>query len=437
MNSKFIFLSCLSLFLINQTRAQSFDIYNEFVFLKDFSYNTKKSNSSINFAKSVKIEHEVNELLDPIIELNSSEKLKLSFDILASESTTYAYTFIHCDSDWQYSDITQSEYLNGFFDNYINNFEYSFNTLTPYVNYNLVFPNEDVQFKKSGNYVILVYDTEKNTPVLSKRFMIHEDILNINMSIKIPSLPQDRDTKQEIDFYIKNFEKLNIIDPTQELKIIIQKNYDWNNIIDNCKPSFVNNKVLEFDYQGDLSFNGGNEFFDFDMKSLRYLGKNVYSIEQKMIQGHQIYCIDLFTDKIKNEDYEFKYDLNGKYVLSVNETKDRNTEGDYALVKFTLINNEVTNQNIYVYGELTNWDILPEAEMKYDSQKKYYYCFLYLKQGYYNYQYVISDESKITYLNNNYSETRNQYSIYTYHTPSWGNYDRLVGISKNTSNALK
>ena len=128
--------------------------------------------------------------------------------------------------------------------------------------------------------------------------MIYEDILNIEMYVKIPSLAQDRKEKQEIDFYIKEFNRLNIIDPKQELKIIIQQNDDWNNIIDNCKPSFINNKVLEFDYQGDLSFNGGNEFFDFDIKSLRYIGKNVHSIEQKMIQGHQIYCVDLFTDKI-------------------------------------------------------------------------------------------------------------------------------------------
>ena len=437
MNRRIILLTYLSVFLINNTNSQSFDIYSESIHLKDFNYNTTTFNSSVNFAKSVKIEHETNELLDPIIGLNTSEKLKLSFDILASEATTYAYTFIHCDSDWQHSDITQSEYLNGFFDNYINNFEYSFNTLTPYVNYNIAFPNEDIQFTKSGNYVILIYDTENNIPVLSKRFMIYEDILNIEMHVKIPSLAQDRKEKQEIDFYIKEFNKLNIIDPKQELKIIIQQNDDWNNVIDNCKPSFINNKVLEFDYQGDLSFNGGNEFFDFDIKSLRYIGKNVHSIEQKMIQGHLIYCVDLFTDKIINEDYEFKYDLNGKYVLSVEEPKNRNTEGDYVLVKFSLSNRELKNQSIYIYGELTNWDILPEAEMKYDTQRKYYYCYLYLKQGYYNYQYVISDKSEITYLNSNYSETRNQYSIYTYYTPSWGSYDRLVGISKSTSNALK
>ena len=432
----FLLYICISLHI----QSQSFDIYHESIILNDVNYNiTGLSTSSFHKTpKSVKIENDVNELLDPIIKLNSSEKLTLKFDILTSEANTYAYTFIHCNSKWEYSNIIQSDYLEGFFDHYINNYQYSFNTLAPYVHYECSFPNEDINFKKSGNYIILVYDAEKNIPIITKKFMIYEELVDISMTVKKPTLAKDRNNKQEIDFQIQNYQNLNITDPGNELQIIIQKNDDWNDVIMNCKPNFINNKVLDYDYQGALSFLGGNEYRDFDIKSLRYLGKNIKSIEQKRIQGSQIHYVEITEDYTCDpEHYEFKYDLNGKYVLSISETKNKNTEGDYALVKFTLNNSEITNEDIYIYGELTNWNILPEAKMNYNKQDNHYYGFLYLKQGYYNYQYVTNLSNKGTHtLEGEYHETRNQYSIYVYYTPIWSDYHRLVGVAKSTSNAL-
>ena len=428
------------------THSQSFDIYNEKLLLKDFNYNlkeNKKTTSFYDYAKTSKIENLVNELLDPIIKLHSSEKLKLSFDILENafleiEATSYAYTFIHCNSDWERSNITQSEYLEGFFDNYINDYHFSFNTLSSYVHYECIFPNENINFKKSGNYIILVYDTEKNIPVLTKRFIIYEDLLEIDIDVKRATLSKDLDLKHEIDFYIREYDDLNIVDVNNELKIIIQKNDDWNDIIQNCTPNFISKEVLEYDYQGELSFLAGNEYRDFDIKSLRYYGKNIKSINQQFIQANNFYYVDLQTDKINTSKYyKFKYDLNGKYIISISENKDKNTEADYALVKFVLESDYIEQYSIYIYGELTNWDILPSAKMNYDKTENQYYGFLYLKQGYYNYQYIIQDKNKnIKLIEGDYQETRNEYSIYIYHTPPWSDYDRLVGIAKSTSNAL-
>ena len=439
----FLYLNLFFTVITFSAKSQSFDIYSEKVFLKDYYYNLSDSSNNSNFynyPKSGKIAHAANELLDPIIKLNSSEFLEVSFDILSAEMSSYAYTFIHCNSEWTHSEIIQSEYLEGFFDNYINNYEYSFNTISEYCHYQFSFPNENVSFKKSGNYIVLVYDTEKNIPILTKRFMVYEDVLNITINVKKSTLAKDRDKKQEIDFYVNKKTDINIQDPHNDLKIIVQKNDDWNDIIKNPKPSFINNNILEYDYQEEISFFGGSEYRDFDIKSLRYYGKNVNSIEQQKIQGGEIYYVSLQTEKIYNEEeYRFKYDLNGKYTISVSENRNKNTEADYALVKFTLSSNKLHNQNIYIYGELTNWDILPEAKMHYNKKDHQYYGFLYLKQGYYNYQYLVEEESdkNITFIiDGDYQETRNQYSVYIYHAPIWSDYERLVGVGKSSSNAL-
>jgi len=420
--------------------SQSFDIYNN-IFLKDYSYKlieTLDHHSFYNYPKTVKLDNSINNLLDPIIQLNSSEKLKLAFDILSSEYSSYAYTFIHCDSKWNYSDMSQAEYLDGFFHNYIETYSYSFNTIPDYIYYECEFPNENINFKKSGNYIVLVYNTENNKPIITKRFMVNENLVKIDSEIQLSSLPRERDTNQEINLYITNIEKLNIQDPNNELKIIIQKNDNWNDIIIAPKPSFYNNQKIEYNQQNFISFPGGSEYRDFDIKSLRYYGKNILNIENKLIQGNTIYLVTLYQDIIENsENYKFKYDLNGKYVTSVSENKNKNTEGNYALVKFTLQKPKLNNKDIYIYGELTNWDILPEAKMIFDDINNNYYGLLYLKQGYYNYEYISLDmNNEITFLKNNHKETRNKYSNYVYYRPRSSHYDRLVGVNKNTSNGL-
>ena len=140
------------------------------LYFKDYNYN--------NCIKSSTLTNNENQLLDPIVKLNSNETIKLSFDDLGNELKYYMYTFIHCDSNWEKSDIIYNEYLDGFYENYVEDYNYSFNTIQQYIHYELIFPNENVNFLKSGNYIILIYDENLN-PVLTKRFIVYEDILRI------------------------------------------------------------------------------------------------------------------------------------------------------------------------------------------------------------------------------------------------------------------
>jgi len=80
--------------------------------------------------------HPINqELLEPIINLNSSEKLLLSFDELDQSPKNYIYSLVHCNSDWTPSDLFKSEYLKGFDQDYIQNYQSSYNTTQFYSHY--------------------------------------------------------------------------------------------------------------------------------------------------------------------------------------------------------------------------------------------------------------------------------------------------------------
>ena len=93
------------------------------VFFKDYEYDE--------CIKTTILQNNQNYLLDPIIKLNSEETLKLSFDDLTNNLEYYLYTFIHCNSNWEESEIIYAEYLpGGFFLLSSKNFENSNNILS-------------------------------------------------------------------------------------------------------------------------------------------------------------------------------------------------------------------------------------------------------------------------------------------------------------------
>ena len=58
--------------------------------------------------------HKANDELSlPIINLNSNEKLKLSFDDLRNDLSTFYVTIDHYDSDWKKSNLLKSEFVDG------------------------------------------------------------------------------------------------------------------------------------------------------------------------------------------------------------------------------------------------------------------------------------------------------------------------------------
>ena len=143
--------------------------HNELVQNQVFTNKTFKQG-----IKTVLIHKKGWELSFPIIDLNNEdEKIKLSFDELGYDINNYSWQIIHCNMDWSQSELEPIEYLSGFFEGDIQEYSLSQNTTYNYINYTINFPNDDVTFEKSGNYIIKIF--EQNDPtqlVLTRRFYI-------------------------------------------------------------------------------------------------------------------------------------------------------------------------------------------------------------------------------------------------------------------------
>jgi hypothetical protein len=381
--------------------------------------------------KSVQFFNEQNEMSFPIIELGSANRLLLKFDELSDEPGQYSYTLIHCDANWNESYIQQMDYLTGFTDNPLDDYAMSFNTTVKYVNYQLYIPNEECTPKLSGNYALVVFEgTDRQKPVLIQRFYVVEPLVRIEGLVKKATFDPFQGDNQEVDFKIMH-ERLRLLNPREDIKVVLMQNRRWDNAITNLKPLFIRENVLDYDYNKENVFPGGNEFRYFDLRSIRHNGENVADIQFIRPFYHATLVPDVLR---QGKEYFYYKEMNGNFVIeSQDRVTDYDTECDYAFVHFFLpVPTQLVGGSVNVFGALTGWNANKSNEMKYNFQRSGYELTLLLKHGYYNYQYVYvpqgAQKADATNLEGSHYETENDYQILAYYRDLAGRYDQLVGF---------
>jgi hypothetical protein len=374
----------------------------------------------------------------PVLKLGSSERLSLQFDLLGSDPETYYYTFIHCTRDWKKSEIFPNDYLEGIVENQIEVYKPSFNTTINYYHYKLSFPNDRISIKYSGNYILIIYPVgEPDKPVLTRRFMVTEDLVKLSATAQRPQMTASFNTGQQVDFNV-NFAGLNLNDPYRDISSFVLQNGQWINARTDLRPDFVGNNELKYSSLSDKNiFPGGNEFRYFDIKSIRYQSEYVRKIDYT---GNNYHVFLRPSENREFKPYFYWQDFNGKYYIALQEGRDMETEADYVWVYFTLPSRyKIPGGNIYVAGALSDWSFDKKNIMTYDPEKAEYQCSMLLKQGWYNYEYLFVKEGDKTaepsFFEGNHYETENDYLILVYYRNLRERYDRMVGsLIVNTAN---
>lgn len=366
----------------------------------------------------------------PIWDLGSRTHLTLAFDNLGEDTKDYYYTIIHCNSDWTPSDLDQSEYIDGYYEDQISDYQSSFNTTINYTHYSLQLPNDYMRPMISGNYVLQVYESSNRDAVaFNKRFMVVDRSTNIEVLIRnlneTSYFYNDQELEIKVEYYGNDFYDIN-----QNIKVQVLKNYNWKNYLELTKPDLIKDKEFVYNNFNVLKFKGGNEFHHFNTKNIHYVAENIRNISFE----DNMYHFLLMENRDRTfEDYQYIPDINGRFKIDVTQSDFPHTEADYSYVYFTL-KMEVPMQqgDIYVWGGLTNFDFTKESKMRYNFEQKAYECRLQLKQGYYNYQYVTFEKGKydFTFIEGNHALTENQYSILVYYHDYRGGYDRLIGVGE-------
>jgi hypothetical protein len=378
--------------------------------------------------KTVVFENLSERLSDPILELGSNQKLVLFFDDLEADFKNYNYTLIHCNADWTPSPLLSNEYLGGFTEDRITNYTSSFNTIQRFTHYRLLIPGAEVRPLISGNYLLKVFvEGYPENPVLTRRMLVVDHKAKIEAHVHRATLVEFQDTRQEIDFSVY-YSGLQVANPFEDIKVVLRQNGRWDNSITGLKPLFLKDNELEYSYDVENTFNGGNEFRTFDIRTLRMQTEYVTDI----IRAASGYTVVLQPGKSRAFDrYVIDNDIDGKFLVKNQDQNDEHLEGEYTMVKFTLFHDILVNGNFYVFGALSDWRISQENKMIYNYDESVYEAVLYLKQGYYNYEFVFLEDGKQlpdeTIVEGSHYETFNTYDILVYYRAIGGRFDRLVG----------
>lgn len=397
-------------------------------------YTTRSFKSNI---KSVQIANYSKYPLHPVVSLNEDEQLLLSFDDLSAEAATYSYRIVHCDANWQPSHLQESEYLDGFSTNYIDEVETSFNTYFTYNHYELPIPNANWRYKISGNYAIEVYqDNDDNKLVLTACFRVVDPQVSILAQATARTNISYQGNYQQVNIDV-NYSDYSIKDPYNEVITVVTQNNRNDNLVVLTAPDYLERNKLRYLNNNKLIFEAGNQYRVFDISSEKILSERVESIDYFAPYYHAT----LFPDEIRStKQYDYIQDVHGRYQVNVQFSDQSQTDGDYFFTHFSLpVDQPFFDQEVYLLGELTGNVLGADARMTYNAQKHCYEKTLLLKQGGYNYLYVTVPKDKrkcsLQPIEGNFWQTQNEYTVYVYHRPFGCKYDKLIGFSTVVANA--
>lgn len=365
----------------------------------------------------------------PIVQLG--EPIYLEFDDLLANEQDYYYKIIHCDYDWTPSQLLKSQYLSGIDNQRILDYENSYTTLQPYSNYKLTIPNVNVGLKVSGNYLLEIYNGS-NDLQFSRKFIVYKDLVKVGGVVKRTRDFSFLNEKQVVQFNI-NAGSFSWINPQKEIKVAILQNYHWPTALFNITPQFTLGNELVYKYDQETSFFGGNEYLNFDTKDLRAPSSAISHIEVGDLYNHY-----LFADRFRaDRPYTYFPDINGDFVVRTLQGDDVSREADYTNVHFSLPYSElIALDNVFVYGKFNNYALGDENKMIYNETNGMMEATLKLKQGFYNYKYVIERDNEVVELNTisgNFHFTENSYLILVYYRNFGDIYDSIIGVGSTNS----
>ena len=385
------------------------------------------------YIKSVEFGHQNIELSLPIIDLNSGGVLRLEFDDIEGGFKQYIYTLVHCDRNWNPTPFRDEiEFLDGFNNEEIDNFSYSSNGYSEYTHYSLSIPNDDVRWTVSGNYLLIITDDDMEVPVLTRRFIVTEDIVNTSLKFMRPQNNMKRRSHHEMEVAI-NYQDLRVSRPSQELSITMLQNGNWETAKYNLTGNYERGRTLIYDQYDKYNFPALREFRNFDIRTTDSRTQYV----RKIHRGIDATYVTLDTTLMRlNRNNRTENDANGYFIIDNDRYPDPDVSSEYAYVSFALACDQYVTGDIYVLGAFSDWKPREEYKLTYNAATELWTTTAQFKQGYYDYTFanVVDGVLNLENIERNWHETENEYQVIVYYSEFGSDYDRVIDVMNMSLN---
>lgn len=367
----------------------------------------------------------------PVVFLTAGNTLRVSFDHLSDDREFLRWRVVRCDADWRPSVLTESEYLNGFNESAIEDYEFSGPTTVHYVHYGFTFPNEDISPTLSGNYLIQVYPENDPDDVWAQtRVMVSEQSAPVDARVTSRTDIDYNKSHQQISLAV-DVEHARVADMFNDLRVAVSQNGRGDNEVMLSHPLRVSGSKAVFEHDRKLIFPAGNEYRRFEVSSTNYPQMGV----EEVSYYEPYYHFKLFTDGVRaNDRYVYDQTQSGRFVVREYDSADSDTDADYVVVHFSLEKPVEEGEMVFLDGDFTSRRFNDESRMFYNPATGLYEKAMLMKQGHYNYQYLTvprgASRGFTAPVEGDYYQTVNEYLIKVYTRAPLDRTDRLIGVAR-------
>lgn len=354
----------------------------------------------------------------------------VEFDVLSDDRDYLRYRLVHCDASWRPSQLSEPEYVDGFNEAVVENYAYSEATTVPYTHYRIDFPTPELMPKVSGNYLLCIYPESDPDDVWAQvRLLVSEQVAAVSADLTSHTDVDYNDSHQQLSLSV-DVERAGVADPFNELIVAVQQNGRCDNEVALRHPLRASRTVAVYEHQPELIFEAGNEYRRFETVNVNYPGMNVEAIDW----AAPYYHFTLYADEPRSEQpYSYDSTQAGRFMVRAQGAQESAVQADYAVVHFALGMDEQPGAMVFIDGDMCSRRFDSESLMQFNPATGRYERAMLLKQGSYNYQYlVVPPGARRGYtapVEGDCYPTRNEYTVKVYHRAPGARYDRLIAVA--------
>ena len=399
-----------------------------FILLTILTIQTVQARSVVSDARVKTLQVVVNDdwLSPPVMKL-AGDVVTISFDELSHDYHRYLYRVERCEYDWTPSDdVFESDWLDGFNDNPIEDYEHSLNTTVLYTHYRFRIPNDRCRLRMSGNYRVHIVDEADGREVACAELRVVDPRMRLGLSVSTNTDVDMNRSHQQVTMSV-GYDQLRVTNPDEQIRTLVMQNGREDNLKENIRPTHITPQGLRWEHSRPLIFEAGNEYHKFEVLDVSHA---TMGLERIVWDGERYQAFPFANTPRMN--YLYDEDANGAFYVRNSDNIENDRTCDYVYVNYRLQAAPYSAADIVVDGMWTSGQT-DLYRLSYDEDAHGYTGRILQKQGYYSYQYLLRDKDGTTHLvpeEGSFFETENRYQGFVYYKGTGDRTWLLVGYQQ-------
>lgn len=368
---------------------------------------------------SLELHQKGSSLSAPIINLNSSQQLVLSFDLLEFESRQLSISFTHHNPDWSRSGLAEEFYKDGYFNLMLPFGNVSRTNRPQYRSYRYEFPNENLQFLVSGNYMLQVEDADSGNLMFSMPFFISENEGDIISQVETINAPRQEGRISHVPRSVYATPDF-VTTPQFDMEFYYVQNQFWGRMREAGELDVSTPGEVGFELLRSNSFVGDYEFQMLELPELSQQVSGVLEYNPSEIPPRLV----LF------EDVQGFSASRSRMPLGRLSGSDTSLNARYGNIVFRFDTEQRLGENseIYLVGDFNNWAIRSGYRLSYQPDAGRWSTSGIIKTGSYAYKYVVLQNNRIQdlALDDSFTRSQQEYHALVYYRDPDRFYYRLL-----------